>query len=147
MCCSKLLLRTFSKLADVGFFLKGTLYSGNVAVALTDIGAGSDALMCLTTLVECCRGSDTNDKGALGTLLFPNRSIVPSRNTGANISRTRALSSILLHRSNNIISPTGIYTCAVPDANNNTRSLYIYLYAGQLPGMVANNLIVHVYPI
>ena len=110
------------------------LYSRNVAVDLTEIGASSDALICLTTLMECCRGSDTNGAGALGNWMFPNGYIVSSQNSGASLSRSRGPSSVLLHHMNNAMTPSGVYTCEIPDANNTNTELNIYLYIGQLPG-------------
>ena len=110
------------------------LYSRNVAVDLTEVGASSDALMCLTTLMECCRGIDTNGAGAMESWMFPDRSLVPSQNDGSSLSRSRGPSSVLLHRINNAVTPTGVYTCEIPDANNTNTELNIYLYVGQLPG-------------
>ena len=110
------------------------LYSRNVAVDLTEVGADSNALICLTTLMECCRGSDTNGAGTMGSWRFPGGSVVHSRNRGASISRLRGPSSVLLHRINNAMTPTGVYTCEIPDANNTNTELNIYLYVGQQPG-------------
>ena len=110
------------------------LYSRNVAVDLTEVGANSDALICLTTLMECCRGSDTNGAGSMGGWMFPDGSLVPSQSGGASLSRNRGPSSVILHRTNNVMSPTGVYTCEIPDANNISTTLNIYLYIGQLPG-------------
>ena len=110
------------------------LYSRNVAVDLTEVGASSDALICLTTLMECCRGIDTNGVGSMGNWRFPNGSLVSSQSGGPSLSRSRGPSSVLLHRINNAMSPTGVYTCEIPDANNTNTELHIYLYVGQLPG-------------
>ena len=110
------------------------LYSRNVAVDLTEVGASSDALICLTTLMECCRGTDTNGAGAMGSWRFPNGSFILSQSGGASLSRSRGPSSVLLHRINSAMSPTGVYTCGIPDANNTDTELNIYLYIGQIPG-------------
>ena len=110
------------------------LYSQNVAVDLTEVGASRDALICLTTLMECCRGSDTNGAGAVGGWMFPDGSFVPSQSGGASLSRSRGPSSVLLHRINNAMTPTGVYTCEIPDANNINTELNIYLYVEQQPG-------------
>ena len=110
------------------------LYSRNVAVDLTEVGANSDALICLTTLMECCRGIDTNGAGAMGNWMFPDGSFVTSQSGDPSLSRSRGPSSVLLHRINNAMSPTGVYTCEIPDANSISTTLNIYLYIGQLPG-------------
>ena len=105
-----------------------------MALDLTDIGVDGSSLRCLTPLTQCCRGDDNPNGGALGNWRFPDGSVVPSRISGEDISRTRGASSILLHRINNAMSPTGVYACAIPDNSTTTRQLNVYLYAGQLTG-------------
>ena len=114
--------------------MDGVFYPPNVAVNLADIGVDGNSLRCLTPLMPCCRSSDNPNGGALGDWWFPNGSVVYSRNSGADISRTRGASSVLLHRSNNVMSPTGVYTCKIPDNNSITSELDVYLYGGQLSG-------------
>ena len=104
------------------------LYSRNVAVDLTEVGTDSDALICLTTFMECCRGSDTNGARTMGNWMFPDGSVVPGQNGGASLSRSRGPSSVILHRTNNVMSPTRVYTCEIPDANSISTTLNIYLY-------------------
>ena len=119
---------------DLGFFFSGFIYSPNVALDFMDIGVDGNSLRCLTPLTQCCRGSENPNGGALGHWRFPEGSIVPSRSSGADLSRTRGASSVLLHRSNNVMSPTGVYTCEIPDNSTTTRELNVYLYAGRLTG-------------
>ena len=114
--------------------MDGGIYPPNVALDLTDIGVDGDSLRCLTPLISCCRGSDNPNGGALGNWRFPNRSIVYSRNSGNDISRTRGASSILLHRIYNVLLPTGVYTCEIPHNYTTTRELNVYLYAGRHTG-------------
>ena len=118
---------------DLGFFLDGVIYPPNVALDLTDIGVDGDSLRCLTPLIPCCRDSDNPNK-ALGSWRFPNGSLVPSRASGNDISRTRGASSVVLLCTNNMMSPTGVYTCEIPDNTTTTRELNVYLYAGRLTG-------------
>ena len=119
---------------DLDFFLDGVIYPPNVALDLTDIGEDGDSLRCLTPLTQCCRGSDNPNGNAFGSWIFPDGSVVPSRSSGADISRTRGASSVLFHRINNAMSPTGVYACEVPDNDTTTGQLNVYLYAGQLTG-------------
>ena len=114
--------------------MDGVIYPPNVALNLTDIGIEGDSLRCLTSLIPCCRDSDNSNGGAQGDWTFPNGSRVESRRKGYDISRTREASSILLHRIYNVMSPTGVYTCEVPDNSNSTREMNAYLYGGQLTG-------------
>ena len=119
---------------DLGFFLDGVIYPPNVAPDLTDIGVDGDSLRCLTPLIPCCRGSDNPNGGALGGWRFPDGSFVPSRASGNYITRTRGASSVLLHLTNNVLSPTGVYSCETPDNTTTTRELNVYLYARRLTG-------------
>ena len=119
---------------DLGFFLDGIIYPPNVALDLTDIGEDGDSLRCLTPLIPCCRGEDNPNGGAQGGWRFPNGSFVSGRNSGSDISRTKGASSVLLHRTNNAMFPTGVYTCEIPDNSTITRELNVYLYVGRLTG-------------
>ena len=119
---------------DLGLFLDGVTYPPNVALALTDIGVDGDSLRCLTPLIPCCRLSDNPNGGAQGDWRYPGGSIVPSRSSGQDISRTRGASSVLLHRVNNAMSPTGVYSCVIPYNSTTTGELKVYLYAGLLTG-------------
>ncbi len=117
----------------LGFLLAGSLYSANSAIDLTSIEADRNALRCLTTLTLCCRSSDTGSS-ALGNWRYPDRSFVQNRSDGGSISRNRGPGSVILHRTNNAVSPTGVYTCEIPDTNGTIKQLDVYLYVGQLPG-------------
>ena len=105
-----------------------------MALDLTDIGVDGNSLRCLTPLIPCCSGFYNPNGGALGGWRFPDESHVPSRSSGNDISRTRGASSVLLHHSNNVMFPTGVYTCEIPDNSTTTRELNVYLYAGRLTG-------------
>ena len=103
-----------------------------MALDLTDIGVDGNSLRCLTPLMPCCGGDDNPNGGGLGDWRFPDGSVVPSRSSGDDLSMTREASSILLHRINNVMSPTGVYTCEIPDNSTSTRKLDFYLYTGQV---------------
>ena len=117
----------------LGFLLAGSLYSTNSAINLASIGADRNALRCLTPLTLCCRSSDTGTS-SLGSWRYPDRTFVHTRSGGDSISRTRGPSSVILHRTNNAMSPTGVYTCEIPDDNGTITQLDVYLYVGQIPG-------------
>ncbi len=109
------------------------MYSTNSAIDFASIGADRNALRCLTPLTSCCRSSDTGTS-SLGSWKYPNRAFVPSRISGDSISRSRGPSSVILHRTNNAMSPIGVYTCEIPVINGTIKQLDVYLYVGQLPG-------------
>ncbi len=131
MCCLYIHFVPIS--LGLGFLLTGSLSSTNSAIDLASIGADRNALRCLTPLTLCCRGSDTGTS-SLGSWRYPDRSLVLSKSGGGNISRTRGPSSVILHRTNNAMSPTGVYTCEIPDDNGTITQLDVYLYVGQIPG-------------
>ena len=114
--------------------MDGVIYPPNVALDLTDIGADEDSLRFLTPLITCCRSKDNLNVGALGRWRFPNGSLVPSRMNGYDISRSRNASSVLLHRINNVISPTGVYTCEIPDSSSTTTEINVFLYGRHITG-------------
>ncbi len=117
----------------LGFLLAGSLYSTNSAIDLASIGVDRDALRCLTPLTSCCRSNDIGTS-SLGSWRYPDRAFVHSISDGGSISRSRGPSSVILHRINNAVSPTGVYTCEIPDTNGTIKQLDVYLYVGQLPG-------------
>ena len=106
-------------------------------MTLTAIGADNNALICLTNFTACCSNSETGGPGSLGDWRLPDGSLVPGGASGstASIIRTRGPSAVLLHRRNNVLEPTGVFTCVVPDASGVLRFIYIYIYVGQVPGI------------
>ena len=117
-----LLVNLFS---GVGFFFNNNNLSNNSIVLLSDIGEGSGALLCLTGRERCC--STTRGGERRGAWRFPNGSEVML--SGGNIYHERSYSSLSLNRRNNAVGPTGIYTCAIPDAGNIVRTLVIGIYS------------------
>ena len=130
---------TFECVAGTGFFVRSTLYSNNRTLSLTDLEGSNGPLMCLTSLRECCRSSDTGG-AALGNWIYPNGSIVPSRSSGNSLYRTRGPSSVLLHRDNNVVSISGVFTCEIPVSNNMDTVLNTFLFSGDLPGKFYYNV-------
>ena len=118
----------------LGFYLSGALYPNNSVVALTAIGTDDKALYCLTNLTECCRSDDTAGDGPLGDWEHPDQSVVSNRGSGTDLYRNRVSSAVLLHRKNNAMEPTGVFTCEVPDAGGVDRSLYILIHVGPALG-------------
>ena len=120
----------------LGFLLKGTPYLNNSLVAMTIMRADINALICLTNFTACCSNSETGGTGSLGDWRMPNGSLVPGGASGSTASmiRTRGPSTVLLHRRNNVLEPTGVFTCEVPDASGVLRFVFIFIYVGQVPG-------------
>ena len=116
--------------------MRDTPYLNNSVVALTALGADNNALICLTNFTACCSNRETGGTGSLGDWRLPNGSLVPGGASGstASIITTRGASAVLLHRRNNVMVPTGVFTCEVPDSSGVLRFIYIYIYVGQVTG-------------
>ena len=116
--------------------MRDTPYLNNSVVALTALGADNNALICLTNFTACCSNRETGGTGSLGDWKLQNGSLVPGGASGstASIIRTRGASAVLRHRTNNVLEPTGVFTCEVLDASDVLRFVYIYIYVGLVPG-------------
>ena len=98
-------------------------YPNNSIVTNTDIGTGSAALICTTTLPGCCFSGHQETQW-----YFPNGSQVPNnpslpyrRSRGQNPGRV-----ILSRNSESTI--TGIFHCTIPDASGVTQSFFVGIY-------------------
>ena len=104
------------------FTWRGYRYEPGDSILITDVGvhhgdAGpGDSLVCVTTDVntQCC-----TDRGGVGEWFFPNGSMVirniddPNRNS--QIIRTGRANQVRLLFRTRQTSPTGEYTCVVPE--------------------------------
>ncbi len=121
--------------------MNGTTYSSGVTVPITSIGAsnGVDAgssLVCVTSYVNkmCCRaiGNDNPGSGPVGNWLWPNGTIVlgTSANPNGNITTSFYNQQIRLNQKRpDVMSPTGVYTCVVPDnTTNHTANITLCEY-------------------
>ena len=80
-----------------------------------DIGPG-DSLVCNTADVntQCC-----TDEGGVGEWFFPNGSMIPRNNdTVSHIIRTGRTNQVRLNFRSHKTSPTGEYTCVVPETGS-----------------------------
>ena len=111
-----------------------------MAFNLEDIASDENtSLYCVTSFRKCCRSNETGTNQASGSWKFPNGAVVPSRTSRiAGFVRTRGLSSIILHQLTNESSPTGVYTCEIPDGAGNTTKLYAHFYYKTIPGTCDN---------
>ncbi len=117
------------------FNLSGTIYLPGDTIPITDVGDGflpgysynqvdpGPSLVCVTSNVNtmCCRGGDHPGSGAVGNWLYSNGTIVlgNSANPNGDFTRSSHYQQIRLNRKrNDVMSPTGVYTCEVPDESN-----------------------------
>ena len=127
--------------SQLHFELNGRVYHHRDTIFITEIGAftGTNvaepalSLVCETSNVNrmCCRGSDGQN---VGDWFFPNGTMVP-RNRGNENDFTRSgfTHQVRLNRRNNALTPTGEYTCKVPDEIQSTliNSAIITLILGK----------------
>ena len=115
-------ITSFLHAGDVRFSLNGTTYQNNSLVTLEDIGAGDNALLCITNLSACCRPV-TGENGG-GSWFFPNGTRVPG--SSEQFHRTRAKMMVLLNHRRG--GEDGIYHCVIPDSLNALQTIYIGVY-------------------
>ena len=93
-------------------------YANNSLIPITEIGETTDlvntGLQCITDRRPCCLGA------RVGQWNFPDGTRVPVRGEGANMAtafyRNRGDDgTVNLNRLNNVIMPTGLFCCEVPD--------------------------------
>jgi len=111
----------FPLISVVGLTLNGVSYPNHGTVTITEIGPGSAALWCTTTLPWCCFS------GNGGGWFLPNGNVLPN-NPSLPYYRTRAQNpgALLLNR-NPEGTTTGIVRCDVP-VTGGTLSLYVGVY-------------------
>ena len=106
-------------------------------MTLEDIGEYSNALLCLTSLADCCRRFETYHHVPLGDWFFPNGTAVPNTIiniiNGVNIIwkfyRNRGPSVVRMLRREGGVD--GIYRCEIPVSLGPPivhRNIYIGVY-------------------
>ena len=110
------------------FAWRGNRYEPGDSILITDVGlhhgnAGpGDSLVCVTTDVntQCC-----TDVGGVGEWFFPNGSIVPRNidnpNRNSQTLRTGRANQVRLNFRTRQTSPTGEYTCVVPETGGSVN--------------------------
>ena len=107
------------------FTWRGNRYEPGDSILITDVGVHdgdtgpADSLVCVTTDVntQCC-----TDVGGVGEWFFPDGSMVlrniddPNQNT--QIIRTGRANQVRLNFRTQQTSPTGEYTCVVPETGS-----------------------------
>ena len=113
----------------VQFSPNGTTYQNNSIVTLTDIGVDDDALLCITNLTTCCRGTNGS---VLGQWFFPNETKVPNEFISEtsqpkwDFFRDKHQMTKLIHLRGGGVN--GIYYCEIPDLTNVLQTVYIGVY-------------------
>ena len=93
-------------------------------MTLEDIGDGVDALLCITNLTSCCRGTD--GLNVLGQWFFPNGTGVFSYNISSDLYRDRGQMVVRMKRRRGGVD--GIYYCAIHGSLDVNQTIYIGVY-------------------
>jgi len=108
--------------SGIGLTLNDVNYTNNSIVTITEIGTGSDALHCTTTLPGCCYS------GHGGGWFLPNgMEVMNDEKLQYYRNRAQNPGTLLLLRKPEG-STTGIFQCDIPGANNVTQSFYVGIY-------------------
>ncbi len=125
----------YNHVGGLYFIFNSTEYLDGDKLPITDVGDSflhdnntkqvdpGLSLECVTSNVNtnCCRGADHPDSGSVGNWLYPNGTIVLGNNANPNGNFTRSshFQKLRLNRKRpDVMSPTGVYTCQVPDVSN-----------------------------
>ena len=119
--------------------LKGTVQSNNSIISIAEIGETdtslassvqnlNNGLQCVSDRRPCCRF----EGGQVGGWFFPDGTMVPVEKKGNNppLYRNRGHDdgTVNLNRANNnVMSPTGLFCCVVPDATGINQTVCISL--------------------
>ena len=112
------------------FTLSGTVYLPNDTILITAIGSENtddrsdpgSSLVCVTTNVNthCCRSDDNPNGESRGEWYLPNGTKILSTHD-TNFYSTLYTEQVRLNYRNNAMSPTGVFTCVVPNDTDSTR--------------------------
>ena len=109
--------------ADVYFTHNSRILSNNSELALTDIGEGADALVCKTSLTNCC----ATPPNRFGEFYYPSGALVSINSRGEDFYRNRGDQVIRLNRREGVTSPSGRFRCEIPDARGVVQNVFITL--------------------
>ena len=112
----------------VKLMLQGQTYLNNSIVAINDIGEGDNALLCVTDNPDCCKPPNGNI--VQGEFYYPNNILVRNLASGDSLYRNRGPQVVRLNRKNDVLSPTGVYRCEIPDSTGMNRSIFISIITG-----------------
>ena len=90
------------------------MHSNNSIVSIRDIGEGRRALLCVTSVIGCCR--DASVPIEMREWYFPNGLAVSIKGAGHSFYRDRDSSIVRLNRRYNATSPNGIFSCIIPSS-------------------------------
>ena len=107
----------------IGLTLNNVQYTNNSVVTITDIGTDSAALLCTTTLPDCCSSAYQETQWYL-----PNGTQLSNASTQSYYrTRSRSPGAVRLNR-NPGATTTGVFRCDIPDDSGDLQSIYVGIY-------------------
>ena len=111
--------------AGVYLSLRGVVYGNNSIIPMTEIGEtysdtmSNTGLQCITDRIPCC----ASVLNRFGEWYFPDGTVVPVQSVATTFYRNRRDDgTVNLNRLNtNVMMPTGLFCCEVPDASDRTQ--------------------------
>ena len=117
------------------------MYLPGDTILITDIGSfitsdfsdPGSSLVCVTTNVNvhCCNSIDNPNGGGRGEWYLPDGTRILNT-PDTNFYRTRYTQQVRLNRRNNAMSPTGVFTCEVPNDADSTMPHTATIRIGKL---------------
>ena len=111
--------------AGVYLSLRGVVYANNSAIQITEIGethsTSNTGLQCITDRMPCCLTA----LNRFGYWFFPDGTDVPVQGGATTFYRNRGDDgTVNLNRLNtNVLMPTGLFCCEVPDVAGDIQPL------------------------
>ena len=102
--------------------MNGNIYPNGSTVSIDDIGVGNNALLCRTTRLDCCSGTNR-----YGEFYYPDGTQVGIQSNNEPMYRNRGPQLIRLNQKSNSPSlpPSGWYRCEIPSASGVVQSISI----------------------
>ena len=112
--------------AGVFLSIRGDFIANMSNISINMIGEKpDDALQCSTDLYQFL--SDSQSLMEIGQWYFPDKSAIPE--TSGDIYIRREEGVVGLYRRNDVLMPTGMFRCQIPDFTQTSQNLYINLVA------------------
>ena len=109
------------------FELNGQVYTNNSVVTIDAVGENENGLICKTNKQNCCG----NKPNRFGEFYYPNGAKVLIKSSQDGFYRNRGDSLIRLNRRAGTVSPTGRYSCVIPDSSGVDQKIFANLVRSQ----------------
>ena len=88
-------------------------------------------MLCRTDLTNCCIFTGMMGDMRIGEWRYPDNNLVRISGSGDDFYRTRGNRTVILHRRNGALQPTGLYCCEVATMADRNATICIELARGK----------------